>query len=270
MKKTIFLNSIFIFSLFIIGSCNFGSNSKNDETTEEEIVNNTGEEIIVNNAEDVNSDVTNTKEFHVTDEAANFVSEPYDIKDYFLLLPNKLILNIPLSDRKKILEIKDFQASHEAGIYYLTKIIDIKNAFIRICSTGDGGGNNIEMTYFIKSDKTKLIAVNISSWDMLTESSDVHFYTVENNIWTDVTTDVIPEINMSCFSKATTNVDNAAILVILPQKGKTIKAVLDIEALTDLADYDNAYLKVKEQLFCTKYDLAWNDGTFIIKNKIME
>ena len=123
MKKTVFLNSIFIFSLLIIVSCNSGSNSNNDktnakETTAEEVVNNTEEEIIINNTEDVKTDVTITKEFHITDEVSNSVSEPYDIKDYFLLLPNELILSIQLSDRKKILKVKDYQASHESGIYY--------------------------------------------------------------------------------------------------------------------------------------------------------
>ena len=245
MKKTIFLNSIFIFSLFIIISCNTANSTNKGDA--KEVLNNT-----------------------IKTEEEILITKPNNIKDYFLLIPDELILNISINDRKKILEIKDYQESQELGIYYLTETIDINNAFIRICSTGDGGGNNIEMTYFIKSDKTKLIAVNISSWDMLTESSELHFYTYENNIWTDVTTDVIPEINMSCFSKANTNVDNAAILVILPQKGKTIKVTLDAEALTELVDYDEAYIKVKEQLFCTKYDLTWNDGTFIVKNQTMK
>ena len=126
------------------------------------------------------------------------------------------------------------------------------------------------MTYFVKSDKTRLIAVNIVYWDMITETSSLYFYTFSNNTWTDVTSEVIPEINMFCFSNADVNVDNSAITVDLPQNGKTINVNLDKWSLEEYASDNNDYSKVIKQLFCTKYDLIWNDGTFTATNKVME
>ena len=266
MKKTNFLISIFIFAIFITISCNSSTNSNNNEanndetntkdTTAEEVVN--LPDIEIDDKEDLTKEVK---------ELLTSITEPYDIKDYFLLLPDELILEINALDRKKILEIKDFRESHESGIFYYTETIDVKNAFLRVKSAGDGDGNNIEMTYFVKSDKTRLIAVNIIYWNMLTETSDLYFYTYSNKKWTDVTADVIPEINMASFSTAKVTVDNVAITVLLPQNGKTIKVALDAEILPEFYDYTPEYEQVKDNLFCTKYDLIWNDGTFSIANK---
>ena len=259
MKKIAFYFAIAIFAISIV-ACN-GEEVNNYKKHE------------INDTEIISVEVSNPEEDIVQitkEDVLDSIKEPYDIFDYFLLLPDSLVLDLSVVNRNNIPEIKDLQNAFESEIYYLTDTIDKKNAFLRIKSAGDGDGHNLEMTYFVKSDKTRLIAVNIIYWDMLTETSTLHFYTYIDNTWTDVTSEVIPEINMSSFSSAKTNVDNSAIIVALPLNGKTIKVKLDKWAVEEYAYDNDDYGNVLKKLYCTKYDLIWNDGTFSIANKILE
>ena len=257
MKK--FIPILFIaLALFACNSSSNNSNTGKDNDT-------------INIQDTISSEVEETEEDNFdAEKILEKIDEPYDIGEYFLLLPDSLILDIPLKERPTMLEVKnDMQKVDEHGLSYHVQTIDFNNAYMLIKDFGGGGGFDIEITYFVKSDKTRLIAVNTTQWDMQCSQSKLHFYTYSNQIWTDISSEIIPEININSFSKTKVNIDEAPINVKLPQNGKTIKVSLSLEGLADWVD-ENDYKKIEKQLFCTKYDLKWNDGTFSVANKIKE
>ncbi len=71
---------------------------------------------------------------------------------------------------------------------------------MKFSSTGDGGGTGFEITYFIKQDKTREIAVNTIYWDLASTYSVVKIYTFEQDKWNDITKKALPEIKFTDFT----------------------------------------------------------------------
>lgn len=197
----------------------------------------------------------------------------YNIKDYFLLLPDSIFkdVEIPLSleQRQIALKYKTLEQIWNHKGYWKIDTIDYKNGFMKISTTGDGGGSMVEITYFIKKDKSRLIAVNISQWDIMGISSNVKFYTYKNKIWKDVTTDVLPKVKISDFTinefvKYFDLNENNPLFYNLPQKGKNIIVRIDNGAVEKLFDSgkinDSLYKKINSSL--KERVLYWHDGKF--------
>jgi len=202
------------------------------------------------------------------------IKPPYNIKDYFLLLPDSIFKNgeiaLGLNQRLISLKYKTLEELWNHKGHWQIDTIDFGNGYIKFSSTGDGAGTYVEITYFIKKDKSRLIAVNLTNWDMMSTQSQLRFYTFSNNIWKDVTKTILPKISLSDFLEdkyvktLETKDDNPFFVFKLPQKGKTIKVKLDYGHIEFLADDNNINFDIILQIEkLIKYrDLIWHDGIF--------
>ncbi len=205
------------------------------------------------------------------------INPPYNIKDYFLLLPDSLLKNsettVSIHQRELALKFKTEEELWNHNGFWQIDTIDYRNGYMKFSSTGDGSGTEFEITYFIKKDKTREIAVNTIYWDLAVISSSLKFYSFEKNIWKDITIKVLPEIKLSLF----TNEQFAELLkkqspvypvfFKLPQKGKTIKAKIDVAIIDYLLDNniinEDEYSKIKQSL--KQILLVWDNETFHIQ-----
>ena len=201
-------------------------------------------------------------------------TKSYNIKDYFLLLPDSLLKSYDTSvsseQRQLALTYKTLEELWNHKGFWQIDTLDYKNGYMKFSSTGDGGGTEFEITYFIKKDKTREIAVNTIYWDIVSTYSDVKIYTFEQNIWKDITKKVFPEIKLSYFTNdAFSNIiksytENSPVLYKLPQKGKTITAKIDIGIIDNLFDEnyidEKEYTNIKKSLRQIK--LVWDKGNF--------
>ncbi len=197
----------------------------------------------------------------------------YNIKDYFLLFPDSLIGNISIEQRQLSLKYKTLNDLWKHNGLWIIDTMDYRNGYLKLSSTGDGAGTEFEITYFIKKNKTREIAVNTIYWDITTAYSEIKFYSYDNNKWKDITKKVLPEINLSLFTtKESIEILNQFqnknyILYKLPQRGKTITAKINTDNINYLLN-DNLinkdeYLKIIKSLKPLK--LIWNDGVFCIQ-----
>lgn len=205
------------------------------------------------------------------------IKPPYNIKDYFLLLPDSLLktsdTNVSLKQRQLALKYKTLEDLWNHNAFWIIDTLDYRNAYIKLSSTGDGSGTYFEITYFIKKDKTREVAVNTTYWDLTETYSSLKFYSFENNFWKDITKKVLPEINLSLFTDEdlsgiiNSNTTVSPILYVLPQKGKNIIAKIDIGTINNLLEENSVdeedYIKIKKSLKQTV--LIWNDGIFKIQ-----
>ncbi len=195
----------------------------------------------------------------------------YNIKNYFLLLPDSVFKDAEIlltsKQRQIALKYKTVEQIWEHKGYWQIDTLDYRNGYIKISTTGGGGGSCVEITYFIKKNKTRLIAVNLLQWDMLRTSSNLKFYTYKNNVWKNVTSNVLPKMKASYFVADKYakffNIDDV-LYFSLPQKGKNIKVGIDAGAIDLIlddgkinnAEYDIITKSLKEKI------LYWHDGTF--------
>jgi len=201
-------------------------------------------------------------------------TKSYNIKDYFLLLPDTLLKSydttVSSEQRQLALTYKTVEELWNHKGFWQIDTLDYKNGYMKFSSTGDGGGTEFEITYFIKKDKTREIAVNTIYWDIISTYSDVKIYTFEQNIWKDITKKVFPEIKLSYFTNGAfsniikSHTENAPVLYKLPQKGKTITAKIDIGIIDYLFDEnyidEEEYINIKKSLRPIK--LIWDKGNF--------
>ena len=201
-------------------------------------------------------------------------TKPYTIKDYFLLLPDTLLKSyettVSSEQRKLALTYKTIEELWNHKGFWQIDTLDYRNGYMRFSSTGDGGGTEFEITYFIKKNKTRAIAVNTIYWDITTTYSVVKIYTFEKNTWEDITKKAFPEIKLSYFTtKAFSDIieshtENFPVLFKLPQKGKTITGKIDIKIIDNLSDKNyidkKEYINIKNSLRQIK--LIWNNGIF--------
>lgn len=201
------------------------------------------------------------------------IKPPYNIKDYFLLLPDSLIGNVNIEQRQLSLKYKTLEDLWNHNALWIIDTLDYRNGYMKLSSTGDGAGTYFEITYFIKKDKTREIAVNITKWDIAGAFSKLNFFIFENNKWKNITKDVVPSINISDLVNTKQakiiedNIDFAPIIYILPQKGKIILVKLDLETIETLSDdkviSKEDYINIKNSAKTIK--LIWYNGVFGIK-----
>ncbi len=206
------------------------------------------------------------------------IKPPYNIKDYFLLLPDSMLKTfdqtVDLNQRLLALKYDNVEELWKNEGFWQITTSDYKNGYLKLVSTGDGAGTIFEITYFIKKDKTREIAVNKTYWNMAISFSTLHFYSYENEVWKDITNNVLPDINLSDFTTdeyaelLKKETKHLPVIYHLPQKGKNIKAEIDSGTIDNLFD-DNVidkakYINIKKSL--RKLVFVWNDGIFIIRN----
>ena len=143
-------------------------------------------------------------------------------------------------------------------------VIDNKNGFFGRRSEGEGGGDSLEITYWILKDKSRLIAVNRSSWGMCCPESILRFFTFNDFIWKDVTKDVFPKLMISDFidRKYLIKADRnkiAPVYISLPREGKDITVQLGGE--TGENGYHGKPIPLKNK----EIKLIWNNENFIPK-----
>ncbi len=199
-------------------------------------------------------------------------NKKYNITDYFLLLPDSIFQNleVPLDAKQRqiALKYKKVEDIWNNNGYWMIDTTDYRNGYMKISTTGDGAGTQIEITYFIKTDKSRITAVNIIKWDMANTCSYLKFYTFKNNIWKDITDKVLPDINISYFIenkyKYLFSGENK-FLFKLPQKGKNIKVKICPGTTDELLNENKITEKEYNEINNTikEKTLYWNDGTFI-------
>lgn len=158
----------------------------------------------------------------------NSYKQPYNIEAYFMFLP-QAVLYLDYDNRKSIL--KDAGTSKKTPFQNKSIIVDNKNGFLSVQNEGEGGGDSLEITYWVLKDKTRLIAVNRSSWGMCCPESKLQFFTFNNYAWKDVTDEFFPALKLSDFiiEKYLKDEDRnkkAPIYISLPRKGKNIEVQL--------------------------------------------
>lgn len=176
---------------------------------------------------------------HVKDK----VTVPYDVGEYFLLLPDSIFNDLPFL--KKGTMSADFRAellastqrdSWESGWPYYLATRDLRNGYLRMNSVGDGEGAYLEMCYWNCPDGGRLIAVNVGQWAMCCEESTVSFFHFEADEWTRVP-DPMPAIQLSDFLKTghenlqpALEAEDVYLAFQLPHEGKDIGVHFDVDS----------------------------------------
>lgn len=194
------------------------------------------------------------------------ISEPYDIREYFLLIPDHFI-KIEKNIRKEILKNKTVRVSEESESYYRLDTLDYENAYMRFQIVGDGEGIIFEITYYILKNKERIIAVHFIGWSRCCEDSFIIFFKIKDNNWTDITSSVLPEIKLSDFyfghKYAKSAKSKLYLRYYIPQKGKNIRVKLADTFFEYMNDED--YFKLKGANKLQEIELVWNNGNFLIK-----
>lgn len=202
------------------------------------------------------------------------IKPPYNIKDYFLLMPDSLLKiyegNVSLKQRQLALKYKTLEDLWKHGAYWIIDTLDYRNGYMKLSSTGDGEGTYFEICYFIKKDKSREIAVNTTHWDLAESSSEMKFYSFKNKKWTDITSEVLPVISLSDFLNSELagiikdNTEKFPVVFALPEKGKTILAKIDMGTIDMLLENNKIdeveYRNIKTAAKPIK--LIWKDGIF--------
>jgi hypothetical protein len=121
------------------------------------------------------------------------------------------------------------------------------------------------MCYFVKADKTKVLAVHYYNEGGDCDSHLLKFYSYSNATWTDITEKTLPTITLKNYGIAEKNYVAVDFLYTLPQYGTDIK----VRAASMCEQDDPARLKGKD--FMTYYEAYKKLGlkTLLLKwNKI--
>ncbi len=227
------------------------------------------------NSQDVDS--TNT----MTVDAALFESlkQPFNIKSYFLLLPDAAFESAAPQGSWGLLPFLPEKRQNllETGIVDSTlwrlDTLDYRNGYIKFHSDTDGFSYTYEITYFQQSDGRRMVAVAIHESDMCCETTDFAFYRLEDRQWREITTEVIPELTLSDFLSSEADlsefsyefVQKPPMKIELPQRGKNLKVILSTETFDEFRDVGEAedfWPIFDEYLKRTELTLYWADGPF--------
>lgn len=193
------------------------------------------------------------------------ISSPYDVREYFLLMP-KSVFDASEKAKLLLLECTDYRMAWEKKSEYKLTTLDLGNGFMAWGTIGDGGGSNYQLTYFTKTDKSRIVAFQELSWSMCCEvTNHIHFFDVSaSNIWTDVTNKYLPALSFSDFyNQATppsTLLSEFSITYDLPQKGTTIKAFISHSFFEYMDEKDKNWSE--KNLRYNMLDLLWEKGHF--------
>ena len=161
--------------------------------------------------------------------------KPKNIRDFFMLLPEKYFV-LEGCERAKD---KDCQKAKIDYLKAFTEVEDTANGYLK--GGCDGGQSCLEMAIFKHPDGSYLVAVATSAEMM----NDYYFLDYANGSWTDVSSSVVPQ-----FSKKN--------MYELPRQGTTVKVFA--KRVIEKGDDYNVSDK-GEKL----YDLEWKNSKFEIK-----
>lgn len=188
-------------------------------------------------------------------------ANPLDIVEYYLIMPSE--------------EYWDFEGKTSdrftARQQYLKEnsmrkvMIDKKNAYLTISDVTNELEFKLTMCYFVKADKTKVLAVHYYNEGGDCDSHLLKFYTYSAGKWKDVTTTVLPPLSLKNYNIQEKNFVAVDFLYTLPQFGTDIK----VRAASICEQDDPARLKGKD--FMSYFELYKKLGlkTLLLKwNKV--
>ena len=187
--------------------------------------------------------------------------EPYDIEAYFRLLPKSVV---PYDqNRRKALLKGPAKFLNQTGFDTIVKI-DRKNCFLSVCNEGGGGGDSVEVAYWILKDRSHLIAVNRTNWGMCCDTSILRFFTFKKQVWQEVTDKYLPPITLASFIwsdhlKPEDKNKPAPLYIKLPREGFNISVSLGGDIL------DNGYNNDPEAFTNTTHELVWENERFVLR-----
>ena len=187
---------------------------------------------------------------------------PKDIVDYFLILPGEYLdpyfADMGFQARLDFLENNDS----------LELTVDMKNAYISIKGAYDESYIEQTITYFVRADKTKVIAVSKTEPNAYWEFIRVcRFYELKNGNFTDITPQIVPKITLDLFAAdaykklAASGIYTQFIVEIeLPQFGTIVKVYpKGIPAyLFESEDEQYTYEDIMATIPYSYIELAWN------------
>ena len=237
MKTVIKLSNqglVLLLTLFILSSCKSKSGVETDGTTS----------IDSTLVKPVDLENGNAEEpILVYDEILlDSLKMPYSIVDYFLLIPYEALSSGGVGDLEEkylILNTVDNPVEpYQGGCFPNIDVLDEKNGFLSFTCNGDGGGHNVQIVYWKRDGQPDLVGINITTWGMCCDESEVRFFQFHEKKWEEITGKVFPEITYSNFLKKDYEGEGAdlpaKILVSLPQKGKDIL----VRAAGEITEYE--------------------------------
>ncbi len=187
--------------------------------------------------------------------------EPFDIEAYFRLLP-KSVLPYDQNRRKTLLQGP--AETINASTFPTTVVIDRKNCFLSVRDEGGGGGDSMEIAYWILKDRSRLIAVNRTNWGMSCDTSHLRFFTFKKQLWQEVTNKYLPPITLASFIwsdhlKPEDKNKPAPLYIKLPRDGFNISISLGGEI------NENGYNHDPEAFTNTTHELVWENERFELR-----
>jgi hypothetical protein len=188
---------------------------------------------------------------------------PKDIVDFYAIIPGNYI------------DSSMGSLSFQERLNYLEKgpnkevIVDTKNAYIYVSTIPGDYSVKQTIVYFVKSDKTKIIAVSTTGESgECGEYSIFNFYEYKNGKFNYVTDQVVPKLSIDLFAdakdkKSITSKMNKAMVykIVLPQFGTTCKVypvgICEIDNSMDPDEY-NKYLQIEDRFAYSYLELKWN------------
>lgn len=181
------------------------------------------------------------------------------VVDYYRICPAKYF-----GGSKPTLEFKDGQWTTNVGMGMAP--VDIKNGYIECSAIGDGE-DIMQFVLYIKSDTTPVIAINRYYHPGVGpgETSYVKFYEYRNKEFTDITRDLLPDIDFRLFITKGFNPaqlekiksfkirDCIGYRYVLPQQGTTIITGILLGGLHDYLQKNSKALIPGEKDLCEKF-----------------
>ncbi len=184
---------------------------------------------------------------------------PLDISEYFLIIPSEKYWSLAGDEKDPFTGRQQYFKTNPKR----TVTVDKKNAYINILDKTDELDSRFTMCYFVKADKTKVIAVSYYGEGGDCDSYLLKFYTYSASKWTDVTKQVLPSLSLKNLKIPEKDIVPVDFLYTLPQFGTSISvkaaAICEQEQAQRLGGKD--FMKYFEQYKKLPYksiQLKWN------------
>jgi hypothetical protein len=165
-------------------------------------------------------------------------ANPLDIVEYYLIMPSEQYWDFEGKTQDPFTARQQYLKSNS-----MRKVtIDKKNAYLTISDISNELEFKLTMCYFVKADKTKILAVHYYNEGGDCDSHLLKFYTYAAGKWTDVTEKVLPVVTLKNYGVQEKNFLAVDFLYTLPQFGTDIK----VRASSICEQDDPARLKGKD------------------------
>ncbi len=205
-------------------------------------------------------------------------AEKKSVLDYYRLLMPEMLDGTRFEFTKKGSAWKTTSPVTEAD---LDCTVDLKNGYIEVSDPGTGGGTlTQEIALFVNKMRESFIGVNITTFDGIGVSNRCRFYRWTGEGWAPAR--VLPDIPLAQFFKPGFDISTVkgvvALSYILPRKGTTVTAKLDVSRLQMMMSENMGFgpedqKKAEKALANVEYnsiELNWNmdQGVFIAGKKL--